>query len=95
MNRLQSIAWRHTGGGLYASQTYVNDDDGRRTSMTREDSTAENYLYDATSQLTNATRETNQAVFIYDGRNRCVERTINGTTTTFIYDRWDFRSSGT
>ena len=45
--------------------------------------------YDAQNRLTGAARGTNGAIFVYDGRNRCVQRTINGVTTTYIYDGWD------
>lgn len=45
--------------------------------------------YDAQNRLLTVQRDTNSAAFVYDGRNRCMQRTINGVTTTCIYDGWD------
>ena len=44
--------------------------------------------YDAQNRLVGASRGTNGAIFLYDGRNRCVQRVINGVTTTCIYNGW-------
>ncbi len=51
------------------------------------------YTYDAQNRLTSATQGTRTMTFAYDGRNRCVKRTVTiaGTTTTSyqLYDGWN------
>ncbi|MEY2506963.1 MAG: hypothetical protein QOH01_1292 [Verrucomicrobiota bacterium] len=46
------------------------------------------YDYDADKHLLLTTNGSATGSFLYDGLGRCVRRTINGTTTRFIYDGW-------
>jgi RHS repeat-associated protein len=47
------------------------------------------YTYDAKGRLTAASNGSVTASMAYDGRNRCVSRTINGNTIYLYYDDWN------
>jgi RHS repeat-associated protein len=71
-----------TAGAL----TPIYDNNGN---MTSQDGWS--YTYDGLNRMTganNASSGTN-IVCAYDGQNRCVSRTINGTVTFFYYDKWN------
>lgn len=44
--------------------------------------------YDAQNRLVKAVKKGMEITFAYDGRNRCVSRTVNGATTLLYYDEW-------
>ncbi len=47
------------------------------------------YTYDAQNRLTSGSSTNGDSfAFAYDARNRCVSRTINGTTTRNYFDDW-------
>lgn len=46
------------------------------------------YAYDAQNRLTSAWSVQSSVTSAYDARNRCVSRTVNGTTTFFYYAGW-------
>jgi RHS repeat-associated protein len=46
------------------------------------------YAYDAQNRLTSASSAQSVVQMSYDGRNRCVSRTVNGTTTFLFYESW-------
>jgi RHS repeat-associated protein len=47
------------------------------------------YTYDAQERLTQALKGGAIVDFLYDGRNRCVKRTINGSQRFLYYDKWN------
>jgi YD repeat-containing protein len=47
------------------------------------------YTYDAQNRLTSASSVTGSVASSYDPLNRCVVRTINRTTTFYVYDGWN------
>lgn len=46
------------------------------------------YDYDAQGRLIRAVKGDSTITFAYDGRNRCVQRTINGQVSFLYYDEW-------
>ncbi len=47
------------------------------------------YTYDAQNRLTNATNGATTAAFYYDGKNRQIARSMNGTFTFSVWDDWE------
>ncbi|MEY2498024.1 MAG: hypothetical protein QOD12_1580 [Verrucomicrobiota bacterium] len=47
------------------------------------------YTHDSQNRLSAAVSAQSTVTLSYDGRNRCVSRTVNGTVSFFYYDAWN------
>jgi RHS repeat-associated protein len=81
-NRMTSV---NLGGKTY-SLTYDNNGNliGRQNTTDAADTTT--YTWDTRNRLTNITAPGITASFNYDPLGRRIERTVNGSTTTYLYD---------
>jgi RHS repeat-associated protein len=70
----------------YNGKTLTYDENGNLTQRDT-DTGAITFTWDARNQLTNITGPNGSASFKYDAMGRRIQKTINGTTTTYLYDR--------
>ena len=69
--------------------SYQYDLNGNLTSITSDADLLASYHYDSQNRLLSVSNATAQITFTYDARNRCTSRTLNGTTTYYLYEGWN------
>ncbi|CEK17106.1 RHS repeat protein [Chthonomonas calidirosea] len=88
-NHLLSVVSRTSANTTLASFSYVYDVDGRRTSVAEADGSLVSYSYDGAGRLVAESRTGSNSYSIsytLDGEGNRLSGTVNGFTTTFVYD---------
>jgi RHS repeat-associated protein len=78
----------NNGLNLYSKRNNINAYYDNKASITQSFD-GSTYTYDAQNRLTHAAKGSDTIDFAYDGLNRQVKRTVNGTTTYSVWDGWD------
>ncbi|MDB5903575.1 MAG: repeat-associated core domain protein [Betaproteobacteria bacterium] len=81
-NRLATLTLAGTGETF----TLTYDDNGNLAQKQGAASGTTMYTWDSRNRLTQITSPTTTATFQYDGLGRRVARTVNGSTTQYVYD---------
>ncbi|WP_199524821.1 Ig-like domain-containing protein [Pseudoalteromonas sp. bablab_jr011] len=103
LNRLTKVQHYNAQGALIEAFTYTLDDTGRRTKLEQSTGRTSDYGYDnryrlISESVTDALQGNYLARFTYDDVGNRLTQTINGETTSYVYDdndRISSESSGT